>query len=504
LLFVVSSFVYYVPCIAQSYSPTGIYLTLAKDELFTVSQLFTKDVNTFLTNYRQEAVNGSSSSITYKFWSFAFQVELDAFEYSSPSANAVTFGWNAVQFTIQFDYKICAKAWPNPCEDGHITVTTPNYNQKTVDASGVLLLNADKASFQLSSVALNAEDGDIAVWVQCKNAVCAIPTGDIAKAVTNELHPTFEKAASAAIQTVATKYVDKLSLQLNLPIGGASLVFNAESNWYVLPGGLTPEIILAPMGEVLVKENGNVVPPPFSPAFQVPDSVLQNPTKQLNMYFTEYLFSVISWGVEEAGLLTRQISNNEVPSNSPVKLLTNDDFFQQAVPGLNAYPNMYINVTTKPSTFAPVIIDTKGVHLSGSAIAMTFTVYNSSYSFAGWSLVMTTYADLDFNVSLVSNELTFAASVANFNPNVTFTQTQFPNISSDYFVSLFQLVVPLLKPKPFSVKLPAGLTMSDVEYSPASHYVQVSANYVYVPKTLAAPTRPAATPLSNTFHAQLN
>jgi hypothetical protein len=97
---------------------------------FSVFSLQLADsVNTYTQTPSQ---SGETNEVTYVLSNFLYDVDLEDFFYSTSGSPLISSGWKSFRFVIQFDYHVCAKIWPHPCESGWVIVYTTTEEGSTL------------------------------------------------------------------------------------------------------------------------------------------------------------------------------------------------------------------------------------------------------------------------------------------------------------------------------------------------------------------------------------
>lgn len=116
----------------------------------------------------------SALTLTYRKYTIALLTK-NQFSYAEISSEGFTLNWGEFAFIFQCNYHICANSFPNPCEDGVITISTvPNNGVKM--AIGINVdLSQPIVAVTASSAQLICGPNDIEVDVFCTNTICLIP-----------------------------------------------------------------------------------------------------------------------------------------------------------------------------------------------------------------------------------------------------------------------------------------------------------------------------------------
>lgn len=206
----------------------------------------------------------------------------------------------------------------------------------------------------------------------------SIKVDDIADAVASSFRSTFESTLQKVANEEAAQIINTIST--SIPFSTAELILNMQGGVSLFPAS-SPNLIIYGLGAFSPLNNPQN--PPFGPSIAPPDSVFQSPSGQFEVIYTDFLLLSAAWAENLLGAFNRTIDNSDVPSNSPVHLTTNDAFFTESVPGLAAYPNMNITVTTSLVTL-PTIQTSSGGIIGNVPIRCHFSLINSTYSHDGF------------------------------------------------------------------------------------------------------------------------
>jgi len=404
--------------------------------------------------------SGESSDATYTFDTFVFDINLQDPTLSSESEGEITVDWSTFNFIFQFNYHVCATSWPNPCENGYIQIYTTDMSV-TLSTDLAVAFTGPTVSLTSTSVALNFNN-DIDINVQCTDTFCLIPTSDIANDVGNQFVQIFTAGLQTAINNAAATMFDTISTTVSVP--SLNLALQLQGQFALFPA-TSPNLVLYMEG--LFDPNGQQITPPFTPEVSPPDSVFASPSSQFEIVFTDYLIKTAVWAMNILGQFNKTITNSDLPSNSPVHLLTNDPTMQSAVPGVKAYPNCDINVQVSLYNISSVdITGNPGIILS-NAISADFFITNSTFNMYAWTLIVgvdvTDTMSASFNSTI--NEIQIDNALSGWEVDVQLLDSAVGSVSTGFFKFVITVVlssggfevpsVPIPPPTDFNVGTPA-------------------------------------------------
>jgi hypothetical protein len=461
-------------CCAQNLPSSGLYISFSDAAISNIAEVVTADIVNDINGYNGwPTISGSSSSVKYVFsnWKVAIAAVYPQWKYAG--TNELLIGWQQFNFTIQSNYHICSTSWPNPCEDGNMYVyTTDTHTSLYLDT--VLDLTQSPPFINVTATDLDFTNNGIQVYVHCSNTFCLIPVNDIANAIAQNFVSLFTAGVAKAANTALQESIAKFRTEFSFSNG---LGLNFQSNWWILPDS---SIILVPTaGGFYTNVSGAISNPPFVPEFTPPLDYLGNPNEDFNIVITEYFFTSLTWALGSLGFFNTQITSSDVPAQSPVKLNTNDDFFLQVAPGLSAFPNMDITITTKLNAVSIPTLDTSGLHVWGTDISFDFTLSNSSYSHHGWTLDNVFNIDFQIAASASGNLVEFTTTISNFSATAELTETDVGNVTADAFPLLYQLLESQIKVPGFAIHLPEAISASNPSVQPFDHFIGVGVDFSY-------------------------
>eukprot|EP00026_Physarum_polycephalum_P007750 Phypoly_transcript_07816.p1 GENE.Phypoly_transcript_07816~~Phypoly_transcript_07816.p1 ORF type:complete len:520 (+),score=88.36 Phypoly_transcript_07816:147-1562(+) len=438
----------------------------------------TNDINNEINSYTGwQTISGSSSSATYTFSGWKVSIALITPNWKPVTTNEFLVGWQQFNFTIESNYHVCGTSWPNPCEDGNMYVyTTDDNTQMYLDT--VLDLTQSPPFINVTATDLNFDQNGIQIFVQCTNTFCLIPTQDIADAVAQNFVSLFTTAVANAARASLQKQVTKYRTEFSFTDG---LGLDMESNWWIMLAGTgeNPMLFVPTLGGFYTNVSGAITQPPFTPSFAPPLTYLESPKQDLNIGITEYFFSSLTWALGSLGFFNKVITSSEVPAESPVQLNTNDAFFLQVVPGLSAYPEMDITITTTLVKSSTPTIDAAGLHVWGTNLTFDFALSNSSYSHHGWTL--SNVFDIDFTLvaSASGSLIVVNATISNFSSVVDVTESDMGTITGAGFSTLYQLLESQIKVPGFAIHLPESVSASNPTVALNPQYIALGVDFAY-------------------------
>jgi len=459
--------------------PSGLYLSLSNVALSSSAVDISGDLMNEVNQYTAwPPESGSSSSASYTFQNWKVAIALVAPQWKVIGTNELAIGWKEFNFTIEADYHVCSTSWPNPCEDGNLYIyTTDTHTQLFIDV--VMDLDLSPPFVNVTASTLSFTNNGIEIYVQCTNTFCLIPVDDIAQAVADNFVTVFTGAVGKAAETALLKHIASFKTEFTFADG---LALDLRNNWWILPGNTGGEnglIFVPSSGGFYTDVAGAENFPPFPPAFTPPQSYLQWPNQDIDIVITEYFFQSLTWSLAGLKFFDKTITSSEVPSSSPVQLNTADQFFQQVVPGLTQFPHMDLTVTTTLVSVSIPTIDTAGLHVDGTNITMEFSLSNSSYSHAGWTLSVVFNVDMWVNATIpaAGNTIMFNSSITNFTAEVEVVSSAVGNVTASGFATLFQLLESVVKAPGFVMKLPSSFTASNPSLTFFSQYIGFGADF---------------------------
>eukprot|EP01113_Clastostelium_recurvatum_P041975 TRINITY_DN6757_c0_g1_i2.p1 TRINITY_DN6757_c0_g1~~TRINITY_DN6757_c0_g1_i2.p1 ORF type:complete len:508 (+),score=113.78 TRINITY_DN6757_c0_g1_i2:129-1526(+) len=464
-----------------------MYVVISEGGLSQVATVFTKTTTARVNGDKTAPeVKGETSKAKYTFNNWRFNVTL-LNPYFSPNTtkidNVLDLGWLNVDFVITFNFHVCDRDFPNPCDDGDGKIYTNN-NHPRLDVQMFINLNSSHPNITDTYVALPHEKGDIEVYIHCSNTICVIPPSDIADAVAQGFLPALTTTLAKSIRTEALNASSHIDLLRTIPVGKGSIISDFEGGWWTLPpssGTYIPGMVLAPRGMTYADVSGKAVPPPYNPTFVPPAAILESPAHDMEIFFTEYFFESLLWAMAEENLFDRVEVDSDLPPASPIHLTTDDSFFSQAVPGLAKFPHMKLEVTTSmgPSDVSRSSIDASGLHFLSSNLTMSFSIDTGSALVPGW----TVKADVSFDFALVptvhGNEIMVNGTLKNINSVVSTVSSSVGSVDDSAFEQLIQFLGGALVVPGFRVPLPAGLTATNPAIQYQQGYLVLQTDFVY-------------------------
>jgi len=452
----------------------GLYATLRGDALAQASSVFSLKLAGEVNSYTgTPSIKGKAKGVSYTLSGFSYEVVLDGFTLLPSTSPQFSFGWENMYFFVSFNGKFCKFIF---CDKDTIWIYTTgaarNGVAMIVDTN--LDLSGPRAVMTAKKVSLSFTTGDVEVFAQGGSAK------DVANAVAQDFVATFQNELKAMVNKVAQQYIDDISTTLDLSTLGLDLLldggFIIEKGPFLTPtdrgiiaatekrglyansssafsfvfsdlaDNVSPAIkpsiwqahnmnkglqALAPEAfgsNFVFFLDGTFVPagkpalrPPFPPTSVPPNQVVGvNPPGMSTLVFTPYMLQAALWALQQSGDFNATLTPQQVPANPYIQLNTNNQFMQHIAPHLTAFPNMDIYIDTwLQSTGAASISATGDLTMTG-VLGTTFSLKNSSYSHAGWSLLTTFALSITPNTSMSGSQVavTFSLSGAKFNTTV--------------------------------------------------------------------------------------
>jgi hypothetical protein len=171
----------------------------------------------FLSTFSKQMFFFPNINFLDTFDTFVYNTFLgDSFEYSKIGVDRLQFGWQSLEFILQFHYHICSRlAAAHVCEDGYIQVYTTKPVPMMVEMDLSLTAPTATISNIKASITNATTRNDLTVNVDCTNLVCLIPVNDIAQQCWNQFPTVFSEAVEYGIQSAAQKYPFQTIEQLN-------------------------------------------------------------------------------------------------------------------------------------------------------------------------------------------------------------------------------------------------------------------------------------------------
>jgi len=335
--------------------------------------------------------------------------------------------------------------------------------------------------------------GSINVDAHCTDTVCLIPPGDISKAVAGVFLQQFDDGLAKGLNGVFAKYDKKFKTEFTFthPKLAEGLGLDTEANWWILPGSGSEGngfMINAINGGFYTNVSKVVTFPPTGPTFTPPNVAM--PFHGVNIYLTEYFFYSLEWALDRLNFFTKTLKPSDVPAASPVQLTTNDDFFQQVVPGLTSYPNMDITVDVSLGSYqaSGPTIDSAGLHIHGTNLTFDFILSNKTVTKHGWTL--SNIFDVDIKATHISifagREIVMNASITNVNATVKVLSSDVGDVSADGFVSLYTLLQSQIKLPGFAMKLPEQFAATNPQILNGEHFLMLGVDLALKPPAMIA------------------
>jgi len=279
----------------------------------------------------------------------------------------------------------------------------------------------------------------------------------------------FKNESNIYAQTCLSKY--STEFLVNFTYG--ELLINVAGPNFVTNNN----IVVASQG-AFMPPSGNPTPP-FSPPC-LPVSTFNSLSEMLGIYVTPYFFQTALWALATTGTFSVTISEADIPASSPVQFKTSG-FFKEAVPGLSAYPNMYLQVTNTLTIGGDVTIDsTNGVEVSGVTFNQVWQIYNSTTTIPGWTLQALFEGDATVTAEVVSGEVLLFLQLMSDSANVTVVSSNVGTVSAPDFVQLFSLVSAILPKFNFTVPLPTEFTVGSVALQECDGFISLDAVFTYI------------------------
>eukprot|EP01119_Soliformovum_irregulare_P011434 TRINITY_DN2858_c0_g1_i2.p2 TRINITY_DN2858_c0_g1~~TRINITY_DN2858_c0_g1_i2.p2 ORF type:complete len:250 (-),score=98.66 TRINITY_DN2858_c0_g1_i2:134-883(-) len=206
-------------------------------------------------------------------------------------------------------------------------------------------------------------------------------------------------------------------------------------------------------------------------------NLFANPNFQVEFILTNYLPHSLMWALQDVNMLNAEITNSDLPANSPIHLLTSDSFFQQAVPGLTNFPNMEIVMSLSVSKVIDVKIESQQGVSWENLMTIGFTLTNKTLTFPAFAL--TVDFDLFTQVKLqVENDVINYQPVVFNSTNVVQVETsKVGPVNAEMFSQVIALGVTQVPTLPsFNLKPPPGFDISQAAIDMQDGYALTSAN----------------------------
>eukprot|EP01113_Clastostelium_recurvatum_P016670 TRINITY_DN1960_c0_g2_i4.p1 TRINITY_DN1960_c0_g2~~TRINITY_DN1960_c0_g2_i4.p1 ORF type:complete len:463 (+),score=114.49 TRINITY_DN1960_c0_g2_i4:1283-2671(+) len=418
----------------------------------------TSHIVTFVNGYKtMPPISGTTSQGgTYLLSAFDFAISLSTLSWTAPTSDDLSVKWQPnFRYAFFCKYKVCMD---NICEDGHIETWTVDNNvgmtlTLRLDYEGnVIIANATSAALMLSSV------GDISLKVECTDTICVIPVDDITKEVVAQYFISFEKGVVGGANEFLKKYNGQPTSR-SFSFGKyGDIVEHMEGGWGLLPSPYGPASTMP--GVVLSFDAMPEVPTkgmiPYRPNHAIADTIIKNADNDIDVFITSYVFQSLTWAVGTQGDLDKVITSEEVPSSSPVKLSTDDDFFLGVVPGLSSYPHMDITVKTIFRNELPATITSSGI-VMGVNMTLDFTLTNASRTVTDAFVLDAAIILLllpDSSVSVSGQNVTVDLQVHNVSSKVNTVSSQVGQVDDSGFEQLIYLLQTSIKVPPVGLHLP--------------------------------------------------
>jgi len=481
ILFVLALFAITLISFVQSqYPAAGVYVGINENFLASAGQDLSNYAQNKLENYPFQDISGSSSSVKYTFHNFKLSINFNDFYYAQASSSQYQIGWENVQYTLTWNYHICAKTVFNPCEDGTITVFTTDPNNPVNVASNVNInMDQDPISVSATNTVMNFNQGAIQVNVHCSNSICVIPVGDIA----NEVAQNFVTDACNGITTAINDMAPNIESLINpirvLPFSfgdkGYQYLLNAEGEIVVSSSqsGYTPALTGALQGGIIVKTPSGSYYPSQSPSYTPDSSQLEGFTQDYMISFSGYFFESL-FDAAFSTLMPMSITPSEVPAASPVQLNTSDPFFSGVAPGLSAYPGLGISINIHSPVSPVATIDSTGVILNGTSLIGDFIIMDDSSPLTIFTLQFDIDAEISTQVHMVSSsEVSLNSTILSSNPNATIISSAVGDVDASGFVQLLQMFLSVMKLPSFAYAVPSAYNLEYIDITYQSQLVQI-------------------------------
>jgi hypothetical protein len=440
------------------------------------------------------AVSGETSEVTYTLNNFVYDIDLEDFYYNN-GAPTNTFGWASFDFIFQFNYHVCARIWPNPCEDGWIIVYSTN-NQVNLQLTANVLLNQPLVNVHVTAANLLFQQGDIDIYVQCTSTLCLLPVGDIADAVAQQFVPTFQSGIVTIANTALNNKVNTYPTTIPLPEYGLSL--NLLGGFEFLPNQDNSNLVLYGEG---VFQNG-VKPPPLNPQIAPPDSVFSTNPSPMQIIITQDLVDDLLYSIATDPQYVYSITNQNLPADSPVALNTNSFFWQSVAPGLAQYPNTNMSVALKLASKSAVLLEGGGPVFGQISIYATFNLISGSTLKPAFTLEIDVYPTAMLYVKMIGTNTLFVNSTITSwgSPNVTVLSSSVGSVSTFAFSFAMSGILALVPSPTFNLPIPPEFSMSDPTLTYGVGYLLLGANVQYLTpiNSITCPDGIKKCPLQNT------
>jgi len=276
---------------------------------------------------------------------------------------------------------------------------------------------------------------------------------DIADGIAQAFPPQLEGGITKAVQTLLVKEMSKYPHFTLLPVFKDNLQLDLRMRYYSLP---SRSVLFGALsgGFTVVGQQ-----PPFVPDYT--PSNLGNLDDDFTIMGTEYLFQSLAWSLSVVKFFDRTIPASVVPPDSPVKLSTNDAFFQGAVPYLVHLPNMDITITTTLTKYATPTLYFGVVRWYGQQMNFEFVLSNSTTSIPGWTLSHTFDVDVAVTATGTARSITFIPSIKSLNATSTVAASSLGTVYPEDFPTLYQLIASAVKIPSHTLTFPEGWTIAN-------------------------------------------
>lgn len=397
------------PVKSQTLPAEGVYIRVRWDLMQQIGEALSLELADIANTYSgTPPQNGETDEVTYTLSNFLYDVDLEQFFYSTSGSPFVSAGWKSFRFMIQFNYHVCTKVWPHPCESGWIVVYTTTQNVE-------LLVNwkVDLTQPTIQVTALSAQlffqRNDIGFHVQCTDVICIIPTFVIETAVALNFVKDFTAAIVTMGNSAAKSVFNNIPTSLYFPQYQLDVSLKGGFDAFPL-GALNGNLVLYAIG-TFSPGDGTKYHPPYTPTTQIPDSFFQSPGSEIEIFVTDYLVKTALWSLNFDNYFNVVITDGELPPNSPVRLRTDDRWMQSAVPALKKFPSMFIDVTLSMRPQSSAHFTTSGLVLN-LLFDTSWVLRNATKQFNGWQLLVTLNPTVKFTV--------YASPASYFRVNVSF------------------------------------------------------------------------------------
>eukprot|EP00029_Vermamoeba_vermiformis_P007817 TRINITY_DN3489_c0_g2_i1.p1 TRINITY_DN3489_c0_g2~~TRINITY_DN3489_c0_g2_i1.p1 ORF type:complete len:552 (+),score=115.27 TRINITY_DN3489_c0_g2_i1:31-1656(+) len=452
----------------------GVYVSLRSDIMKEIGEDLSLEIADVANTYTATpAVSGETSQVKYTLSNFVYDIDLEDFYYNN-GAPTNTFGWASFDFIFQFNYHVCARIWPNPCEDGWVIVYSTD-NQVNLQLTANILLNQPLVNIQVTAANLLFQQGEIDIYVQCTSTLCIIPVGDIADAVAQQFVSTFQSGIVTIANTALNNKVNTYPTTIPIPEYGLSL--NLVGGFEFLPAQPNANLVLYGEG---VFQNG-IKSPPDNPLIAPPDSIFTSPSP-LQIVVTQDLVDDLFFAIATDPLYVYTITNQNLPADSPVVLNTNSFFWQSVAPGLAQYPNTNMSVSLKLASKSAALFEGGGPIFAQLSIYATFNLLSGSTSKPAFTLEIDVYPNILLSVKMMgANSLFVNTTITTWgSPNVTVLSSTVGSVSTFAFSFAMSGILALIPSPSFNLPVPPEFAMSDPTLTYGIGYLVLGANVQYL------------------------